>query len=246
LLHGNTKDLLLRNVYCFLSVAIPAISHTKRHLKEIFRDDFNEQSIDDKKWTVYSFPSSNGIYHAASDDVWQENGFMFIRSQKRKYGARNFTSGYVDTQTKFKFLYGQVELRAKFAKGLSMHSHFVLYSGKNSEIMIMTLGDYENMIEPMSHYQSELHTAEISSQRIFGPEDYFGDFHTFKVIWRPDKIIWLVDGSEVWNISDSQQIPQQEASLIVYLNIEEPLTNTIAKSNPVSTTMVIDYITVHQ
>lgn len=65
-----------------------------------------------KKGTV-----NEELHHYMWDDVWQEQGFLFLRSQRRSYGGRQYTSGRVDTRNKFQFQYGEVEWRAQLPKG---------------------------------------------------------------------------------------------------------------------------------
>ena len=86
---------------------------------EVFRDDFNDNTIDSSKWNKINAPSrvNAELQHYVEDDTWEEKGFLFLRSQKRNYGDRSYTSGRVDTQNKFKFQYGEVEWKAKLPKG---------------------------------------------------------------------------------------------------------------------------------
>lgn len=86
---------------------------------QVFRDDFNRPVVDTSKWNVITAPSTvnQELQHYVWDEVWQEHGFMFLRSQQRRYGDRFYTSGRVDTQNKFEMLYGEVEWRAQLPAG---------------------------------------------------------------------------------------------------------------------------------
>lgn len=101
---------------------------------EVFRDDFNGNTIDQSKWNRVNAPSTvNGeLQYYVPDDTWQESGFAFLRAQKRcNYAGRDYTAGRLDTKDKFQLMYGEVEWRAKLPKG----EKFVPTSGsKNSQM----------------------------------------------------------------------------------------------------------------
>ena len=109
------------HLFSGLLVLVCAFSGPAESLEyvEVFRDDFNDHQVDSSKWNVITAPShvNQELQHYAWDDVWEEHGHLFLRSQRRPYGDRQYTSGRVDTQYKFQFLYGEVEWRAQLPKG---------------------------------------------------------------------------------------------------------------------------------
>jgi beta-glucanase (GH16 family) len=213
-------------------------------LTEIFRDDFNDQSIDDKKWTVGSGNSTVGLPYLHSENVYETSDYLFIRSQRRQYSGRDFTSGQIYTGRKFEFLYGEVEWRAKLSAGQGVGSY--LQIGQNEAISFMARGDYTDMIQPTVFYQSKLGSYESSSRSIYGADDTVGGFHIFKVIWESNQIIWLIDGRQIWNITESEKIPHQKAQLLMAGNVGTAWTGVPVKTTFFPTRMLIDYVTVHQ
>ena len=87
--------------------------------QEIFRDDFNGGSIDEKKWNRVTAASqvNEELQYYTADEAQQRGGQLVLSSHQRPYGGRQYTSGRVDTRHKFNFTYGEVEWKAKLPKG---------------------------------------------------------------------------------------------------------------------------------
>jgi beta-glucanase (GH16 family) len=221
---------------------IPTRKHKTLQLTEIFRDDFNDQSVDLNKWTVYEFNSPIGIDYSTSDDVYQEDGHLFIKSQKREYGGRNFTSGYVDTYEKFSFLYGEVEWRAKLPVERGLTSALGIFVNKGAEICLFTRRDQKDLVQPKLFFPSQVPNSGYSRD-MYRADD---GFHTFKVIWEHDRIVWSVDGRQIWNITESWKILHKEMYLLMYGNIGNSWAGVPDMITKFPTWMVIDYVTVHQ
>jgi beta-glucanase (GH16 family) len=224
---------------------------------EVFRDDFNDDAVDLEKWNIITVPSlvNEELEHYVSDEVWEEHGFLFLRSQRRQYADRNFTSGRVDTQNKFKFLYGEVEWRAKLPAGQGIWPALWLLHWQcppaspcvtwPPEIDVMEArGDAVHKITTTVHH-GRFPNNGYDGIDVFGP-DYTADFHTFKAIWDPNQIVWFVDGAEVYKITDWNKIPHEEMYLIMNVAVGGWYSGNPDWSTPFPTHMLIDYVTVHK
>lgn len=130
---------------------------------------------------------------------FKENGMLYVRSQRRNFNDREYTSGRIDTKDKFQLLYGEVELRAKLPKGKGLWPSLWLLQHQcppacpsltwPPELDIMQArGDLTNTVTFANHYgRYPANSYTVSS---FSGPDFTENFHTFKVIWDPNKIIW--------------------------------------------------------
>lgn len=248
---------------------------------EVFRDDFTiPWQIDQSKWNIITTPSTvnDELQYYLFDDVWQEHGYLFLRSQRRQFNGRQYTSGRVDTKSKFEFLYGEVEWRVKLPKGKGIWPALWLLQFQcpaaspcvtwPPEIdVIEARGDIENKVTFANHFGRYPSNSYVTSE-FYGP-NFTDDFHTFKVLWDPNQIVWYVDGVERFRVNDKNIIPHEKMYLIMNVAVGLHITLLKLKKNfvvkilfspkvggwyggdpdwttPFPTHMIIDYVTVHR
>jgi len=240
----------------------------------VWSDEFNGNSLDTGKWNVLMREHSKHteLQYYVPDEVFIENGVLRIRSQVRKYGSKEYTSGRLDTKDKFAPVYGRFEIRAKLPGGQGMWPAHWLYpqnrdwamealmaaevaAGRESlipeerpwysEIDIMEfLGHEKNILYGTLHYCSFDGQRRSSSGKHTGSVDYTVDFHVYTLEWEPDSIRWYIDGQLIH--ATSSGIPHTPHYIIL---------NTAVggrwPGNPDSTTIFpqyhdIDYVRVYQ
>ena len=175
-------------------------------------------------WNILNEPSSvyNELQFYNPYNVKLNNiGKVILSEMKTIYGNRPYTSGRVDTRNKFELLYGTVEWSAKLpinGKGLLASLSLVQYKCKptatvcnSPQIDILRA----NCINPykikMGVYNgsSILDEYELSSSTI----DYSTAYHTFGISWNPSQLSFIVDGNIVFNLTDTNKIPNQRMYL---------------------------------
>jgi beta-glucanase (GH16 family) len=154
-----------------------------------FADNFSGgqgSRVDGDKWSV----ETNSSRAVALDG----NGHLVLTAYQRRSGE--FTSGRLLTRETFQQSAGRVEARIKVADGNGISSAFRLFGagaldvarnlGQNSRAVSAALQD------PGSDFSGD---DEISGS--FKSETSFAeDFHNYAVEWRPDLIVWSIDGAE--------------------------------------------------
>lgn len=211
----------------------------------VWHDEFNGPSIDHKKWNVLNEPSprNNELQYYAPDDVYIKDGMLRIKSERRDYKGKSYTSGGVTTKNKFHFLFGKVEIRARLPKGQGIWpAYWAPPAGQAPyEIDIMEmLGHEPNKIYMTSHWLGNEHRQHQSTY--IGP-DFSAGFHTFSIEWEPDRIRWLIDNVERYTlIQDVPNVPS-----ILFLNTA---IGGVWPGNPDETTQFpqfndIDYVRVY-
>jgi beta-glucanase (GH16 family) len=226
---------------------------------EVFRDDFNGNSVNASKWNLANVASTvnEELEYYAPDEVWQEQGLLFLRSQRRNYGDRQYTSGRVDTKDKFELFYGEVEWRAKLPKGKGLWPALWLLQWQcpvaipcpdghwPPEIDVMEArGDIPNKVTTTLHYGKYPHNG-YQTKEYFGP-DFTADFHNYKVLWDPNQVIFYVDGKEVLKITDKNIIPQEKQYLIMNTAVGGWYSGNPDESTPFPAHFIIDWVSVHR
>ncbi|OQV16882.1 putative Glucan endo-1,3-beta-glucosidase A1 [Hypsibius exemplaris] len=227
---------------------------------EIFRDDFNGGYVDATRWNRANVASTvnEELQYYAPDEVWQADGLLNLRSQKRSHGGRDYTSGRIDTKDKFNFTYGDVEWRAKLPTGQGIWPALWLLRGEcpvatpcpiqfwPPEIDVMEArGDKPHKVQSTLHFGVYPNNGYVTNFTT-GP-DYTADFHTYKVLWDPDQVVFYVDGEVALRVTDKRQIPAAEPMILIM----NTAVGGLYSGNPDSTTpfpqnFVIDYVSVHR
>ncbi len=112
-----------------------------------------------------------------------------------------YSSGVITSETTAVQTYGYFEIRAKIPEGAGFWPAFWLLRDDGAwppEIDIMeVLGDAPGRLVMMA--RSTQIGAESAAN--YSTEDLSLDFHTYAVSWRPDRITWYLDGTELYSIA---------------------------------------------
>ena len=88
----------------------------------VWSDEFDQDGpVSQDKWNVETIPPNNGswwngelqFYTDKEDNIRVEEGLLKITAKYESYEGKNYTSARINTQDKFEFIYGRVEMRAK-------------------------------------------------------------------------------------------------------------------------------------
>ncbi|MGY8934239.1 MAG: family 16 glycosylhydrolase [Flavobacteriales bacterium] len=219
----NNNDLVLAYIDDFYyngTVTVDPIYDTL-----IWSDEFDgEGAIDSSKWyhqTLLPNGSSwynNEIQHYTDriDNSNVSNGVLNIVGKKEVYNSQGVTKQYTSARlnSKFAFQYGKIEIRAKLPSGIGTWPA-IWTLGKNinengaywdnqgygttswpacGEIDIMEHWGYnQNYVQSATHTPSSYGgTVNIGGQVI---PTASSEFHTYTLLWYPDKLIFSVDGN---------------------------------------------------
>jgi beta-glucanase (GH16 family) len=193
----------------------------------VWQDEFKGKQVDTKKWHVLVREQSkhNELQYYVPDDVYVENGWLRIRSQKRAAGGQHYTSGRVESRKMFAPVYGRFEIRARMPVGKGLWPAHWLYplerdwameqlmqkaveEGREraipefrpwySEIDIMEyLGHEPNISYGTLHYTTFVGEKKSTSGTWKGNVDLSKDFHIYALEWEPDSIRWFIDDQRI-------------------------------------------------
>ena len=174
--------------------------------KLFWSDEFNGNALNESNWTCEEGDMGLGSrvhYHASRDNVKVKNGLLDIVSQiqfdDNEIVRTNSTySGFISSQEKFYFKYGEVEIKAKMATGRGVSSTSYLL-GKNK--VWPNCGEVD-----MFQYSNNtgLLTQAVITPRINNEDDIANEtvwqrsmdrskFHIFKMRWTDKKLDLFVD-----------------------------------------------------
>lgn len=255
---------------CSLASLSCSNADSHAHWELVWMDDFTGNTLDTTKWNVLTREQSKHqeLQYYVPDEVLVENGILRIRSRIRKFGSQEYTSGRLDTRSKFTAVYGRFEIRAKLPTGQGIWPAHWLYpqnrdwrmeylmaeavaNGKESlipeerpwysEIDIMEfLGHEPNVVYGTLHYYTFDGQKRTSSGTWRGPVKYSTDFHVYALEWEPDSIRWYVDNQLIH--ATTSGIPHTPHYLILNTAV-----GGVWPGNPDSTTVFpqfhdIDYV----
>ena len=197
----------------------------------IWSDEFNGNNLDTNYWShEIGTGSQNGLYGWGNGELQYyqpqnsvvNNGTLKIIAQQEPNGLVDswnntyyYSSSRIVTRDKFEFQYGKIAARIKTLDGQGYWPAFWLLpkNGQwpcDGEIDIMEQWGNNgptNVTTGAAHvgvcpYSSSNHQYQSSSyQKNNG--SFADNFHTYEIIWRPNKIEWFVDGTKFFEVDSN-------------------------------------------
>lgn len=221
--------------------------------RKVWGDDFNGNTLDRKKWTVYQTGQVHNeeLQYYVYDEAWVQKGELIIRSRKRRFtgkdGTREYTSGKVATAKKFAFRYGTVEMRAKLPSGRGIWPAFWLLPAHEKtwppEIDVMEMIGHDPHTIHMSNHHGLWPKNTLDKSEFTGP-DFSADYHTYTLEWAPGWLRWKIDG--VTRKETTKGVPDQPMYLILNTAVGGKWPGAPDNSTVFPQHFRIDYVHVYQ
>lgn len=175
----------------------------------ILADDFEQESRipDPKLWAICEKGPSNWNKHmsGSNDQVYVEDGKLILVAE---LVDGEYRAGGVETMGKVEFVYGKVEVCARFTKTVQggwpaiwlMSTVNRAPEGASSrtagEIDIMEQLNHDKFVYQTvhNHYKNDL--GFTSPAPVVEPAYSEGEFNTYGVIWGPESITFTLNGKE--------------------------------------------------
>ena len=199
----------------------------------------NEGNADERQWyTPAGVTTSRGVARLTATAKPTLGTF---RGQPKIY---DYTSGMVQSRSRFSFTYGYAEFRMKLAPGNGMWDAGWLLPvdwRHRGEIDVFEhYGQWPNGLALTYHSPLGLRfRKEIRS----GLPDLTADYHTYGIDWQRDRLTWYLDGQAIYTVN--ARTPSEPMYLLANLAVAGrhiSLTNPA----PATSTTSIDYIRVWQ
>ena len=148
----------------------------------VWSDEFDQDGpVSEDKWNVETIPPNNGswwngelqFYTDKEDNIRVEEGLLKITAKYESFEGKNYTSARINTQDKFEFTYGRVEMRAKLPNWEGMWPAFWLLGANIDEIGWPNCGELD-ILEHGDYVKDSTSNDPglISSAVHYGPQDY--------------------------------------------------------------------------
>ncbi|OQV21835.1 hypothetical protein BV898_04404 [Hypsibius exemplaris] len=185
----------------------------------------------------------HGFYQVqdfSAQNVYIRNKTLILHARD---GLASFDSGRVDTYGKFSFQYGEVEVRARIPRGATIlhfpavwlvNQKFAFSSpwpqtgSRMSAISVLNVRETVSDLGSSLRYLQEcdikvLAGRSTTGQDLWSVSKTFGHleemsfkFHVFRLVWRPDCLVWYLDGTEVFRVTDRKLIPTEHMQLTMH------------------------------
>lgn len=175
----------------------------------VFSDEFDAPGAPDPaKWGYevgYIRNKEAQYYTSRPENVRVEAGHLLIEGRKEIYEGFGYTSASVNTQGRFEFLYGRVEVRAKLPAGIGAWPAIWMLGTNRAQVGWPACGEIDVMenvgFDPLRihgsvHTAAYNHTIGTQKTATVTVTDPSNDFHVYAMEWFADRIDIFVDGQK--------------------------------------------------
>jgi beta-glucanase (GH16 family) len=173
------------------------------------------------------------------------------------YGTCEYTSARLNTSGRFTQTYGHFEARIKMSRGQGMWPAFWMLGDdignvgwpQSGEIDIMeNVGFEPNTVHGTLHGPGYSGSGGIGAGHSIG-SPFADGFHTFRVEWSPNRIVWKVDGNTYQtrtpaDLGGRQWVFDKPFFMILNLAVGGYWPGDPNASTPFPNTLVVDYVRV--
>lgn len=218
-----------------------------------FHDEFDGTTLDTTAWSRrfhWGEAVINGELQAYVDDAFRlEGGVLSIVGERRggRYAGEgmDYTSGVIASNHYQQ--YGWFEIRCRLPAGRGYWPAFWLLGNTSiNEIDVLeSLGHEPTVVYTTVHWGTDYADDHHSDGAAFRGADFSSDFHVFAVEWDDGKIVWWVDGREVFRHTGAG-VPRVPLYVITNLAIGGNWPGPPDATTPFPGRLQIDYIRVYR
>lgn len=218
-----------------------------------FSDDFRK-GIDRNVWTLalatYGEANPAGeLQHYRPEEVTTlPGGGLRLSSTRKTFEGKHITAGAINSADGFSQTYGHFEIKAKLAGGPGTWPAFWLMPNDSSWPPEIDIFEY------LGRMPKSIHVGAFAK----GPDgkkiehgDYVKldfdpseNYHVYALDWRPDVLIWSIDGKEIYRVTED--IPQRPMNIILNLAYGGSWAGPVTDTTPFPGQFDIQYVRVYQ
>lgn len=219
--------------------------------KLVWHDEFTDDELDETKWNAMDWASEkNGeAQYYSPENVYVNNEQLVIEARDRPYRGRDYTSGAINTENKFSFLHGKIEIRAKLPRGQGIFPAFWTLPETDAEQylpeidIVEMLGHKPDEIWSVVHWENEQGEQEKAFNSYRGI-DYSRGFNTFGLEWDEKKLKWFINGEVVYETDE--YIPEVEMFLYMNMAVGGNWPGMPDESTVFPQYLIVDYVRVYE
>lgn len=214
----------------------------------MFHEEFDGESLDRSKWIPHlAWGRVNGEEQQYYDPsaLNFSDGMLRITASEEPAGGKPYTSGAIASFEHYEIKYGYVEMRAQVPKGQGLWPAFWMLSTNLKDPTEIDIAEFKG--QNPHRVLTSLHWGlgpNSNHTSTYTGADYSAGFHTYAVDWRPDRVVWYVDGMERHRVTD--HIPDVPMYLIANLSVGGRYPGPPDATTPDKAEYKIDYIRVYK
>ena len=173
-------------------------------------EDFSQPTLNLDLWSTSlkvfgrwgdRYHNDSYLNYLSDEEVLLEKGLLRLRSEQRSVegdnppGAYDYSSGMVSSHDKFSFLYGYIEIRARFPGGPGVWPAFWLMPQSHQWPPEFDIAEYYAGRKMMHLGLCHGDFPEINWDS--GANDdvpFEGGWHTYGLLWMPGRAVWTQNG----------------------------------------------------
>lgn len=173
-------------------------------------DEFDGAALDPARWAPYTGETTGGNGRHRAENISLRDGRLVLTSRGRESAGLHWKGG---------MQYGRWEIRAKTAPGTGYGDVALLWPVAED----WPEGGELNFMEIPKGDRAETHTivhyGEDNSQVGKSIRGDFTQWHNYAVEWLPDRVVFYIDGQEVFRTTDPEHIPPRPMHLAMQQDI---------------------------
>ncbi len=237
-------------------------------LNLIWKDEFNNTKLNMDNW---NFQLGNGcpnlcgwgnneLQYYKKENVSFKDGNLIVTAKNEKTNTNNYSSSRINTQGKFSFHFGRIDIRAVLPAGQGIWPAIWMLGDEianvgwpaSGEIDIMEMiggSQRENTVHATLHWDNKGSHASLGKEYTLSKGTFQDEFHVFSIIWNQNNILWLIDNIEYYKIDLTiNEMEEFQGDFHFLINIA---VGGNWPGNPDNTTtfpqhLIVDYIRVFQ
>lgn len=234
-----------------------------------FRDEFNDDSIDEQKWDTSLFSPDTVIfdqlqYYVDVLDPEETNPSPFsfdgdnlhisatstTEEQRPNANEQAYLSGILTTRDRFSMRYGYIEARVNLPEGRGIWpALWMLGANNDGRMPELYIFEYDGA-KPDSAFHNYNYVDEDGNLRSPPQQEVqlaglSEGFHTFGLRWTPSELMFYVDGQPSWRII-GEDLPDEDMYLVLNLAMGGLWTGAPDGTTPDPAVLEVDYIRVYQ
>lgn len=255
-----------KTVLLFIILCVAQLGQAQKKWTLIWEDGFNKENyLDTTYWNVVKRGTSdwNNYMSDTKDCIWIKDGKLILRGIENLDESTDtvpYLTGGVNTQEKFSFQYGKVEIKAKLesAKGawpaiwmLADKPKYGKYP-RNGEIDLMEHLNFDKKIYQTVHSYYTLELKQKDNPPYYKTSKVNTEkYNTYGMEWYPDKLVFTLNGKETFiyprlkNVDPSQWPFDQPFYIMIDMQLGGSWVGEVdSKKLPVQ--MFIDWVKVYK
>jgi beta-glucanase (GH16 family) len=182
----------------------------------VWADEFDGTAVNTNNWNYQvggdGWGNGEAQYYTDGDNASVSDGLLIIEARKETIGSNNYTSSRMNSNGKFDFKYGRIEVRATLpsTKGTwpaiwTLPTNWI-YGGwpDSGEIDIMEHSATYGYGDVFGTIHTKAYNHILGTQRGGGVtyDDVTNTFHTYALEWYPDHLDWYFDDELVFTFDN--------------------------------------------